>query len=1833
MLLIYSSICNFFSQKGYSMIMNKKKFLYIFLPIIAVVVAVVSIVGTVVASEKSEGLDLAPYLAVGANGSDAGDSGAEAVSEEITYTIKGCKFSGANTHINIKSGTSYTIMDCTFSGSESSAIVSGGEILTISGCEFDNCSSTTNGGAINCYLSSGGNLNISNSIFINCSADDSGGAIYAMQPITISDSLFSRNTAEKDGGAICNNNTVHNTFTNTKFLENQANSNGGAIRSMYSCSFTDCVLAANTSGANGGAVYSSASLSLVTLDNTVMGEWTDTETQTEYDGNEAAESGGAIWSAVGCEIENNSKLSGNKSGTGTGGAICVINYYNISRLKIADSEISGNKALGTGSGGGIYYSDSGYNPTNLSITNSKIINNSCNSSGGGIYFNIGSQESNTLTITDSNIDGNTSSTNGGGMYFSSTSTNRTTTECVISGTSISNNTAYDNGGAVYFDASTISSLYTLDSVTMTNCTVDGNICSTNAGGGIYLSKGSVSFDGGSISNNKGEGMNVAASYGGGVYIASGSEFTFKSGTMLGNYNFGAGNFYNEGTLNIQGGTIDGNGAPGAGGYGYDAIYNSGVVNMSGGVIQNFVYSSSSSWACLIAANTFNMSGGSIQNNVLYGIFESLQLFNMTGGTISSNTTNRIFYGVNNLNIQQGRILNNTIWSSSETNPIIYASAGDNIVLGKSDGTGIVEIAGNRSYGNGGVIQIKGYTTSGQIANLGFPTITIYDGVTIGALTSSVDGVEYSGNTNNLGSGSGGAIYATDTNFYMYGGLITGNYSISSGGGIYLENSITEGNLTPTVEFSGGTISNNICSINGGGAYIASYVNNSKAVFTADCVIDSNTATMGGGLYLDGYIDLNATVSNNVAMNNGGGIYASLVSGFVGGEIFENSADYGGGIYANSLINITCELYGEAVDEHAVGDIKKTLHIYDNEANYNGGGIYSNTSIYINGEYSTTQNEFAAVIEDNKAVLGGGIYINTNGIESSLKDCLISGNVASGDYGGGIYFAGGNGENASLNIKASTNSVTVSGNKCTNGNGGGIYNNGIMNVNGKLVCSSNQSKNGAGIYLNGNGEITNTTNIEITDNIASNMGGGLMTITGSKFNPNDSTTITISGNKASQGGGIYLNNSITLGDGCSFTVSGNTAHVGGGMFVNNGTISVEDATDKLIVTGNTADNPNTADNTTDGDGAGVYFYSGTELANLAISGNNGHGLFIAAADSTIKAMTIETNAKSGIYVNTTTTINGGTVKFGNDAVKIYRNTAELGGGILFAPGSASSTLTLTGYIEISSNTATSLGGGIYAQTGVLNLNITNFTELDHNNDPYNINGITSNKASLGGGVYAAHGAAVNQSCYIASNSITSGGDGFGGGVFISNATYTITVDGQVNNNITNVIHGGGVAVAAGGTLNLYGTIKGNTCTTNGGGIYLQEASTINVFTGASISENTATNYFGGGIYSNASYVNISGGGISSNNATSANGGGIYATNESQIQMTNGEIYYNEALQGGGIFIDTGSITINGSYCDIYSNIATEEGGGLKAINIPNWSAINLDTGKFRLNRAGNFGGAVALSSCATTSGYSMVIWMSFYGNRLTGADGEGGAIGLDNGNCVFAGEIYGGSLADQVPSDNNAAYGGGILVTTTGNLRVSSEASINNCKATAGGGIVSMGTLNLEGAVNTCSADAGGGVVNGGTFNFSGTIADCTATSTTVSNSIANIGTLNLYKAASIDNDICIGQASASWFTKVRGVIVVKEDLQWHDPFIITFGDVDYDTKQITDIGTASDCFSYYYVRSSTSSYSMKPVIKFDDTSWIQITDYVSLHFETDTPELTWFNERKSGALYLTGVNY
>ena len=392
-----------------------------------------------------------------------------------------------------------------------------------------------------------------------------------------------------------------------------------------------------------------------------------------------------------------------------------------------------------------------------------------------------------------------------------------------------------------------------------------------------------------------------------------------------------------------------------------------------------------------------------------------------------------------------------------------------------------------------------------------------------------------------GQGYGGGVYVSGTgksaSFNMIGGRIYNNKATYDGGGVYIfgeQNTagtvfiITGGEITGnsakkgggvsalgnvSISCNGGVISGNESSETGGGVNICK----AKLAVGGEAKIMNNTTKFGGGgVRIDGgtvSISGNAMISGNRAEYYGGGIHvhreyiddntageeAELFMS--GGTIRSNSAPYGGGVHVDEAKFDMTE--GTIEENTASGSID------DKEKGYGGGVFISSDSFF------TMK---GGKIVNNNAKSGGGI--STSGESTfELTDGSIEGNTGNSGVGG-VDVNGG------LVIMTGG---SIKGNTGNSGAGGIYFDKGTFTLKGGSI-ENNKGTYGGGIRVSDG--IFNMSGAEVKGNEATQGGGGGLYIA-------KGSDVTVSGGKiignSSKNywsGGVYYDKEVR------FNVSGN-----------------------------------------------------------------------------------------------------------------------------------------------------------------------------------------------------------------------------------------------------------------------------------------------------------------------------------------------------------------------------------------------------------------------------------------------------------------------------------------------------------------------------------------------------------------------------------------------------------------------------------------------------------------------------------------------------------------------
>ena len=442
----------------------------------------------------------------------------------------------------------------------------------------------------------------------------------------------------------------------------------------------------------------------------------------------------------------------------------------------------------------------------------------------------------------------------------------------------------------------------------------------------------------------------------------------------------------------------------------------------------------------------------------------------------------------------------------------------------------------------------------------------------------------------------------------------GSYITKKGGGVYLKGS---------TELDSCTIRYNKASDDGGGLYME----DNFAKLKNECHVNNNTANQGGGIYYkNGSFENTNYVYNNTATTYGGGVFVEVsadrtLSGLVIGSDHEaeprgNKAQQGGGVYTYSENNTNYRLTIEACK--IVHNQKQSD---DSDITSGGGLCMANKDA---SSSHTVELTGGTLIDHNKAVNGGGVYLTNNGtLTLELTNATLSNNEATTGNGGGIY-------NNQTVTSEGASYVSINSNKALNGHGGGVYTSATTNLGGNTTFENNR---------------------------ANGSGGGLYTLSGATTDFLSGEIRFIGNTAAKKGGGIFNFGTVTQEDDCTLTFDNNSANLDGGGVYHFGKPLTLTAT----FTNNTA---------TTGNGGGIYTEKTCTLTNCTIGeagkpnkapNGNGGGIYMNGEELTINGGSVSYNTASnnggGIYLERNNT-------FVNNNCRIQNNVATNNGGGIY-----------------------------------------------------------------------------------------------------------------------------------------------------------------------------------------------------------------------------------------------------------------------------------------------------------------------------------------------------------------------------------------------------------------------------------------------------------------------------------------------------------------------------------------------------------------------------------------
>jgi predicted outer membrane repeat protein len=406
----------------------------------------------------------------------------------------------------------------------------------------------------------------------------------------------------------------------------------------------------------------------------------------------------------------------------------------------------------------------------------------------------------------------------------------------------------------------------------------------------------------------------------------------------------------------------------------------------------------------------------------------------------------------------------------------------------------------------------------------------------------LDGSDMSGNQATGPTGRGGGIY-------VYGGgvvTLTGNVYIYNDNTAYDGAGICANDAA--LHLLGAVIRDNVAANDGGGVYLA----NGSALHASGAYIGysssgmGNEAVLGAGLYVDAStLDFGGHIINNIASGFGAGVYANastinLTNAQVGG-----TGDY----EANQLSNagFGAGLYLSGTHASLVNTVVSSNTFPATSTISYGGGLYVCSGSVATLTNSMVERHYAPPASDGR---GAGLYVWDSMV--TLDNSQVVSNTA-GTVGGGFRLYG----TSMLNI---LNGSELGNNQTLNGEGGAIAATGLptITISNSTLQGNTASTDGGAVYLGGGGVFT-ATNATFHDNQAAQHGGAIAAYTSkltidadySACDPSVqcsafySNTADSDDNSTGDGGALYSNGSASSVD--HTYLHRNSAYRGGAIY--------------------------------------------------------------------------------------------------------------------------------------------------------------------------------------------------------------------------------------------------------------------------------------------------------------------------------------------------------------------------------------------------------------------------------------------------------------------------------------------------------------------------------------------------------------------------------------------------------------------------------------------------------------------------------------------------------------
>jgi len=815
------------------------------------------------------------------------------------------------------------------------------------------------------------------------------------------------------------------------------------------------------------------------------------------------------------------------------------------------------------------------------------------------------------------------------------------------------------------------------------------------------------------------------------------------------------------------------------------------------------------------------------------------------------------------------------------------------------------------------------------------TLTVIEGT----FSSVAGGGTWDIGTGGVTIGASGSLTATSGTF-----TVAGNWA----------NNGTFTNSSGTVTFDGGATQ----SVTSGGSAFNNFMVNGTGVQIQDALdVDGNLTLTAGDLDENGF---DITVAGNWDDSGGGTFTAAGNTVTFDGAAGTHTLNAGNSTFNNLTVNGSSGNIVRVVSN--VIDIGGNLEITSNNTFDLNGQSISNATLVNNGTFQLDGgNTFINFTTDTDS--GRFLYVGDGG----------AGTLAVKDFGSLDYF---NVEfsTAGSNTFQVTNPLDVEGSLTINS--GTLDTNSNITVNGTLNLAGGTLVNGGTITVDG-GTGTFSNNSTLSGGILSSVNGGQYNIASSQ-QVNFSNGVTVDGSVTlvmNNGSNIVVTNGLTLDGLISMADIGLTNRLifsGTQTLGGTGTISFEGTGSQHFVQPLLSGNTLTI-------GSGITIQTGT---GSGIIGDNNTDRFVLN-QGTIISGTSGNNITIRVFTNegAITVSNGGTLTFTRDWDNAASGTITIdGAGSLLTTGGLGDVWSNAGAINLNNNGRINLGGNFLAAE------FESFTNDGTGLIYLSQNGVMN--ASAGLTLTATTGDLFFESTGTINGGTLSATDGksfivdvtgrFTGGVILDSSTTmfmndgsnftvtggltldgTITLDNDGIGSITELRFDGSQTLGGTGTIFYGGTGSSNAVMARDSGEILTIGSGITIVTSTR----------GGRV------GNSAGGRFVTNNGTiTSNLPGFTLT---LYGVTNESTGIVEALSGGNISLQTGSLSNNGTYTvgtgstilTNNGNLTNNAGGFIKGtgtINEGSGTLVN-NGGTIQPGGAGSVGTLTITGDFTQTSG--------------------------------------------------------------------------------------------------------------------------------------------------------------------------------------------------------------------------------------------------------------------------